>query len=298
MGIEKTGIRVYAPAAAGRIIDGLLRQRSVQGNPFSPRAMAELTRNSRIAASFCVGEVARVSLVHNLPEMVKIPAGSFPVEGSRLFDGQKPSADRVNISAFEIGRYPVTVVQYREFYDATNYGAKITGQAKAEEQKNLVKDRSKYNHPMVFVNDADRKFYVDWVSEKTSEKYDLLTAAEMEYVMRGADGRAFPWGNEWKRAPYYDTDATAPVDSFPDWTTPEGVTGLGIVWEATKSWCRDYDPEITDNPQGPSKGAFMECRGGSAWNENHQDFFRGVSRFNNHPDLRYLNIGFRLAKRV
>jgi len=254
--------------------------------------------DARAAGMDALFEIAnpRTCKVQNLSETVKLAAGSFPVAGSKLFGDQTPSADRVTISAFEIGKYPVTVAQYREFYEATDHGAKIAGQVDAEKQGALVNDRSKDNHPMVYLTQAEKEGYPAWLKKQTGDNWDLLTAAEMEYVMRGQEGRTYPWGNEWKQVPYRNTSVTAPVDSFPGGATSEGIAGLGIVWEATKSFYGDYDPNITDNPQGPLEGN-IEVRGGSAW-YNDQLNFRGALRDNYNPDYRDLNVGFRLAKRT
>lgn len=55
MGIERTElVRSYTPLEAGNVIDKMLRQRSVTGNPLGRTAIAALTRGSMIAAGFGV----------------------------------------------------------------------------------------------------------------------------------------------------------------------------------------------------------------------------------------------------
>jgi formylglycine-generating enzyme required for sulfatase activity len=231
--------------------------------------------------------VSRVSAM----EVVHIDTGTFPVKGSHLFGEKLPGADAIEMSGFFVAKYPVTVALYREFVEATGY--EITGQ-RAEDLKALLADRSKDDHPVVSVNQADREAYTRWRSDKTRENWFILSAAQQEFIRRGSSGRTYPWGNNWRQAPYYNTNGTAPVDAWPEGKTPEGVSGLGIVWEATRSCYGDYDPEIVKDPEGPSSGN-IEVRGGSAWRHTQEDFF-GADRNSDVPDGRDSDVGFRLGR--
>jgi|GEM_PF-6522159 formylglycine-generating enzyme required for sulfatase activity len=231
--------------------------------------------------------VSRVSAI----EVVRIEAGTFPVKGSYLFAGS-PTTANITMSGFYAGKYPVTVAQYREFVEATNY--EIAGEG-ANDLRALLADRSKDNHPVVFVNQADREAYAEWLRGKTGERWFILSAAQQEYIRRGISGRTYPWGDDWEEAPsYYNASRTAPVDAWPEGGTLEGVSGFGIVWEATRSYYGDYDLAIVKDPEGPSSGN-IEGRGGSAWNDG-QEYFDGAYRGSNVPDDRDVNVGFRLGR--
>src|SRR3989338_2931649 len=86
-------------------------------------------------------------------------------------------------------------------------------------------------------------------------------------MRRGPAGRTYPWGDDWRRPPHFNTNQTAAVDAWAKGTTPEGVSGLGIVWEATRSWHGDYSAGVTRDPEGPENGEHIDVRGGSAWGD-------------------------------
>ena len=277
-----------------------------------------------------------------VPEVVLVNAGTFPVKGSKLF-GIKPPPEYVNfmiyiyekdfpgikfpgknkiaaaniaMSGFYAAKYPVMVGEYREFTEDTGYLITIKGQEGAVGLRELFADRTEDRHPVRFVNKADRNAYVAWLSEKTGEQWYILTAAQQEYIRRGNSGRAYPWGKDWREPPCFNQNKTIPVDAWPQGTTPEGISGIGIVWEATSSYFGnpfgaaydydpknmnekpyDYDPNIVKDPKGPETGESMECRGGSAWNDYRREF-RGAYRGVYNPDIRGEATGFRLGKKL
>ena len=114
-------------------------------------------------------------------------------------------------------------------------------------------------------------------------------------MRRGAAGRTYPWGDDWRRPPHFNTNQTAAVDAWAKGTTPEGVSGLGIVWEATRSWHGDYSAGVTRDPEGPENGEHIDVRGGSAWLGYLERFF-GAYRSHLRPDFRSRSVGFRLGK--
>lgn len=244
------------------------------------------THAAAIDALFEVASSRRIAM----PELVRIEAGTFPVEGSNLFGKGKPSVKDITMSGFYAGKYPVTVGEYREFVET---GYKIVGD-KADDLIELLADRKKYRHPVIFVNLQDKEAYVKWLRETTSRNWFILSAAQQEFIRRGSSGRTYPWGDNWRKVPYYNTKRTALVDAWPKGVTPEGVSGLGIVWEATRSCYGDYDPRVVNDPEGPASGN-MEVRGGSAWYCCQGDF-NGAHRDNFDPGLRSGIIGFRIGR--
>ena len=134
----------------------------------------------------------------------------------------------------------------------------------------------------------DAKAYVRWLSERTGEKYRLLSEAEWEYVARAGTTTAYWWGDEigQNRAncdgcgSRWDDKRTAPVGSFP--ANPFGLHDVhGNVWE----W-------VEDCWEGNCGRRVL--RGGS-WNFSPR-VLRSAFRLGYSSGYRGNNAGFRVAR--
>jgi hypothetical protein len=173
---------------------------------------------------------------------------------------------------FAIGRYPVTVHEYKFFVD--------DGGPTPPDWDNQSLHP---NCPVVRVTWFDAKAYCDWAHVR------LPTGAEWERAARGAEGREYPWGNQEpdpRRANYDETKLgrVSPVGLFPQGCTPEGIADLaGNVLEWVDEW---YDD---------SKGSRV-VRGGAFFDIARA--LRAAFRYGVRPGLRYNYTGFRCVREV
>ena len=137
------------------------------------------------------------------PEMIVLPAGEFMMgspEGERgRWDDEGPQHQVTIPKPFAVGKYEVTVGQFKAFIDATKY--EVRGICEIYESGNWVLKadlnwenpgfKQTNNHPVVCVSWNDAKAYVKWLSEEAGEKYRLLSEAEWEYIARAGTTTAY-----------------------------------------------------------------------------------------------------------
>jgi formylglycine-generating enzyme len=190
--------------------------------------------------------------------MVYIPAGPF-IMGGRDEDSPRNErpAHSVVLSAYFIGQYPVTNLDFYEFVENTGHKPPIHW------SKGTYPPDLGY-HPVVNVTWRDAQEYAEWRGAR------LPTEAEREKAARGTDERHYPWGNRFVDGERCNGNnaigATTPVNEFPYGRSPYGVWDMcGNVYE----WCADYYDEDYykvgpgANPKGPDGGQERVVRGGS-----------------------------------
>ena len=154
--------------------------------------------------------------------MVLIPAGTYVI-GSNDDAATRPSHP-VQLEAFGLDAYEVTVAQYEEFAAARGT-PRPWGAARPQGQL-----------PVTGVRLAEAQNYCSWRHPGGGR---LPTEAEWEAAARGIEGRLYAWGREWNpnAANVANVrDGPAPVGSYPEGRTPEGVYDMiGNVWEWTST---------------------------------------------------------------
>jgi formylglycine-generating enzyme required for sulfatase activity len=208
------------------------------------------------------------------PELVRLPAGRFQMGSpeherkvAMAAGSQKGWLARelpqhwVGIEKpVAMGRYPVTVGEWRAFVQATGWrqSGDVNWEAPGFAQTEL--------HPVVGVNWHDAQQYLRWLGESTGRHYRLPSEAEWEYACRAATKTAFSFGDTIStgQANYYGNftynggargefrRGTTPAGMFPP--NPWGLFDMhGNVWE----WVQDV---VHDNYEGAPLD-------GSAWEE-------------------------------
>jgi len=232
---------------------------------------------------------------------VEIPAGSFMMGSDKERDKDAYNNEfpqhKVTLSAYSIGRYPVTVAQFKAFMEDSKYRVYYYT---AWEKYNRVN-----NHPVRVVSWHDVNAYCEWLTEKLKDrrwKIRLPTEAEWEYAARGTDGRIFPWGDdpiELNKANYGGWDnigiqTTNPVGCYPSGNSSNGLSDMaGNVWEWCQDWYGKYTADAVTDPILLNTDSSRVLRGGGWYYEPRS--CRTANRGRNTPDY---HVGFRLVRCV
>ena len=263
------------------------------------------------------------------PEMVYIPTGKFKMGDDGVFTSEEKPAHWVTIAyTLAIGKYPVTVGEFKKFVQATNYRTEAekgdgayswTGEGWEE-----MSDANWKHHyfsqtdrnPVICVSWNDAQSYCRWLSEQTGKPYRLLSEAEWEYACRAGTTTQYSFGDyipELKNYAWYDENSTEGMTlSFIDkllgkgknrQTHPVGEKkpnswGLCDMHGNVSEWCEDvwhdnYDGAPTDGSAWVENGEqhFRLLRGGS-WNYT---AYRCRSAYRSRSDRMGNDDGFRLC---
>ena len=244
------------------------------------------TRSSAGCALSAIGDP------RDLDEMVLVPAGEFLMVSTEI-DGHSDELPqhRLSLDTFHIGAYPVTNGQYARFVAATEQRPPVHWQGNSPPPW-------LENHPVVNVSWHDAQAYCRWRSQTEGQVYRLPTEAEWEKAARGADGRIYPWGNDW------DPSRCNSHKGRGDWTTtPSGMYAAGVspydcqdmagnVWEWTGSLFKEYPYQLNDGREAEQTQGSRVLRGGSS--DDYRNFVRCAFRNWLPPDNWLRNFGFRL----
>ncbi|MBN2664785.1 MAG: formylglycine-generating enzyme family protein [Bacteroidales bacterium] len=234
------------------------------------------------------------------PEMVFVEGGTFKMGSNDGYDDEKP-IHSVTLSDFYIGKYEVTVGQYKKFCKETNY--RFPGKPKKEwydEHENVKEWVWRDNHPIVNITWFDAIAYCEWLSEQTGEHYTLPTEAQWEYAARGgknSKGYEYSGSNDIDKVAWYDETTyergTRPVGQL----TPNEL-GIYDMSGNAFEWCLDYYGKYSSksqkNPEGPKKAQYRTIRGGGWYYV--EEFCRNTQRDCPKPTLQKFNYGFRVVK--
>jgi formylglycine-generating enzyme required for sulfatase activity len=150
------------------------------------------------------------------PIMVMIPAGSFAMGDISEKDSQP--IHNVNISAFSLGKYEVTVKEFRQFVEATKYEMpsqcihQLNGWfnygATAGSWDNNSLTTSDFQ-PVNCIGWKAANAYTLWLSKETGKPYRLPSESEWEYAAKAGTETKFYFGDDPEQTMVCDYENTA-----------------------------------------------------------------------------------------
>lgn len=241
-------------------------------------------------------------------ELVRVEAGEFLMgaDDSDANDSEKPVHTVKITKPYCVGKYPITVAQFRHFVNATSYRTEAEQKGEGYTVSNgkwgLTKGASWKNpgfaqdddHPVVLVTKNDAQEFIKWACTQSGRSVSLPTEAQWEHVARGPKAFKYPWGNAWDGTKANHADLTLKnTGKAPDtWTYSNDRDGFAFTSPVGQfknaswcgafdmsgnvgQWCQDaYDSKFyanskTSDPVNDTQGAVRVLRGGS-WNSNPQ----------------------------
>ncbi|MBI5748667.1 MAG: formylglycine-generating enzyme family protein [Nitrospinae bacterium] len=246
-------------------------------------------------------------------------------------EGDEKPVHEVCVDDFYIGKYEVTVGEFREFLNTTGYMTEdeigdgcfvfVGREWKKDKNRNwrnpgFLQDDT---HPVCCVSWNDAVAYAEWFSGKLApagskqgtglssqaisgeKRYRLPTEAEWEYAARsGGKREKYSGGDDLDSVAWYANNSGS--KTHPVGQKNPNVLGLydmtGNLWE----WCSDwydekyYSNSPKDNPKGAVSGIYHVLRGGSWYNVSHR--LGTFVRAQREPEKRADGSGFRLAASV
>lgn len=195
------------------------------------------------------------------------------IGGDRRAPGTLPK-QRVWVEDFALAEKPVTYAEYSEFRPGL--------------ERMSSREADIENYPALGVSWFDAIEYCAWKSQRDGVTYRLPYELEWEKAARGADGRAYPWGDRFdpifckSRESRPGIPAPEPLGAFPADLSPYGIRDLA---GSTREWTADVLADSHDQ---------RLLRGGG-WNSTGHSC-RAAARFRISGRVRRLDFGFRLAK--
>ncbi len=215
-------------------------------------------------------------------ELLSIPAGTFVMGNDEGYDDEQP-LHQVTISReLYIGKYEVTQEQWKAVMGTSPSGHPGS------------------SRPVEKVSWEDAVAITEALSGTTGHDIRQPTEAEWEYACRAGTTTQYYFGDAtsdlgdyaWSVSNSRGTTHTV-GDKLPNaWGLHDMV---GNVWE----WCNDwydkgyYSQSTTTNPAGPASGAARVLRGGGYLLRDIS--VRSAARGNHPPDVRFEDLGFRVA---
>ena len=226
--------------------------------------------------------------------MVAVSVGAYTIgrDGADADPLERP-AHKVDLPAFFIDRSEVTNAAYKNFVDTTHHKVPSNWSGSSFPE-------GRADFPVTGVTWQDAADYAAWAGKR------LPTEAEWEAAARGADGRLYPWGNDWrlgvanvglkpdKPTPEQYPTGLREAGRYPQGASPAGaVDMIGNAWEWVADEINVYPGSTESTPDLESGVTYRVIRGGAYDGSKVNDAtYRGYLD-GSQP---YPKVGFRCAK--
>lgn len=219
-------------------------------------------------------------------------------------DSDEEPVHEVCLDGFWMGKYEVTIGQYRKFLQD---GGNSTGVDWKDEDCPLEKGGShalsgnKFgssdNQPMIEVTWHGAKVFAAWLSGKTGKHFRLPTEAQWEYACRsGGKPEKYAGGGSVGLVAWYSSNSGGRTHEV----GTKASNGLGIydmsgnVWEWCRDWYGKYGSSSQKNPTGLASGSSRVIRGGYWYDP--AEVVRCGFRDSYYPGVTFNYLGFRLVR--
>lgn len=250
------------------------------------------------------------------PETVSVAGGVF-----NMGSADAGPVHSVRLSDFAIGKFEVTVGQFRQFVNATRY---VTTAEREDSSQvfangkwsfrpgvnwrhdpggNLL-DSTVNDLPVVHVSWLDATAYCQWLSGKTGKPYRLPTEAEWEYAARASNDSTqnlFSGSNNADEVAWTKENAGNTI--HPIGKKIANALRLYDMSGNAMEWCGDwfdetyYQSGLAENPTGPASPVTDNERSlrGGAWGLD-KTYAKVTNRVGYNENKRGGNIGFRVGR--
>ena len=209
--------------------------------------------------------IADLIFALSLPEIIEIKNGEFNMGNNDFITRRRVEDDGVPIvtyeehpvklGSFKISKYEITLKEYFEFLNDTQYKTVVEVLHFGGGFKEYFNLSLHQKNPVTRITYEDALMYCLWLQKKTGRTYRLPTEAEWEYAATGGQMILYPWGNEYRQLDTshineYNFDATFENDIFSvnKFREDKSIFGVYGMYGNAMEWCLDaYDPLFYNN---------------------------------------------------
>ncbi len=263
-----------------------------------PSIEAEVVEETKVAA-LDIGSPDRITDLSTFrecddcPVMVALPDGRFSMGSANGAGTERPVRDVTIGQPFAIGKYEVTVAEWKACAKAgacRDVGDPEPGDAE---------------RPMQNVSWPDAQAFVKWLSEATGMTYRLPSESEWEYAARGGESTRFWWGESAVKGRAncsecqddWDRKKPSSIGAFD--ANPFGLHDMngGVAEWVADCWIANYRGAPTDASARVSGNCAQRVLRGGSWRTK-LDGVTSSSRFYYDSQVRYYTNGFRVAREL
>ena len=222
-----------------------------------------------------------------VPETVAIPGGTFAMGGE---DDSEQPVHQVSIRPFAMGKYPVTVGEWKACVAAGSCADIAAG---SDDQ------------PVTNASYDDAQAYLGWLAKVTGKAFRLPTEAEWEYAARAGRRSKYWWGDRMRpgmanckgcNTASEASDAAQPLKVGSFAANPFGLFDMGgeVAQWVADNWHKSYKGAPADGAAWLDDGSYDRVIRSGSWSNGAADA-RAGSRDRYDGRIRHPTLGFRVA---